>query len=84
VRNGAIVNIKILGPGCANCKNLERATRAALEDIGVEASIEKVTEYKDIAAYGVMSTPALVLDEKVLVSGRVPKKTEIIELLNAA
>lgn len=83
-RNGAIVNIKILGPGCANCKNLERATREALADIGMDATVEKVTDYKDIAAYGVMSTPALVLDEKVLVTGRVPKKAEIIELLNAA
>ncbi|QIM16129.1 thioredoxin family protein [Leucobacter insecticola] len=77
------MNIKILGPGCANCKNLERATRDALADMGSDATIEKVTEYPAIAAYGVMSTPALVVNEKVLVSGRVPKKAEIVEILSS-
>lgn len=76
------MHIKILGPGCRNCEALERETRAALDQLGVQASIEKVTAYPEIAAYGVMSTPGLVVDEKVLVYGRVPKRDEIAQLLS--
>ena len=76
--------IKVLGPGCNNCKNLEKATRQAIADLGLEATLEKVTDYPTIAGYGVMSTPALVVDEKVLVSGRVPTAGQIRELLTAA
>lgn len=73
--------VKILGPGCANCHNLERNTRAALADLGLEATVEAVTDYGQIAGYGIMRTPGLVVDEKVLVSGRVPKPAEIAKLL---
>ena len=76
--------IKILGPGCTNCKNLERATREALEQLGLDATVEKVQDYPTILGYGVMSTPGLVVDDKVLVSGRVPKPAEIKQLLTAA
>ena len=76
--------VKILGPGCKNCKNLERATREALDELGMEATVEKVEDYAAIAGYGVMSTPGLVVDDKVLTSGRVPKPAEIKELLTAA
>ncbi len=76
--------IKVLGPGCANCRNLEEATRLALADLGLDATLEKVTDYPTIAGYGVMSTPALVVDEKVLLSGRVPKADEVRTLLAAA
>ncbi len=76
--------IKVLGPGCANCKNLERVTREALAELGSEATIEKVEDYALIMGYGVMSTPALVIDEKVVVSGRVPKTSEVRELIAAA
>ena len=75
------MQIKILGPGCRNCQNLEKETRAALAQLGVDATIEKVTAYPDIAAYGVLATPGLVVDEEVLVSGRVPRKDEIARLL---
>ena len=75
--------VKILGPGCTNCKNLERAAREALEQLGLDATVEKVEDYPTILGYGVMSTPALVVDEKVLVSGRVPKSAEIRQLLTA-
>jgi small redox-active disulfide protein 2 len=75
--------VKILGPGCNNCKNLEKATRQALADLGLEATVEKVEDYPTIVGYGIMSTPGLVVDEKVLVSGRVPKPAEIKELLTA-
>lgn len=74
--------IKVLGPGCANCTNLERVTREAIADLGLDASIEKVTDYAQIAGYGVMSTPALVIDETVVVSGRVPTRAEVTQLLS--
>ena len=75
--------IKILGPGCNICKNLERATRAAAATLGIAATIERVEDSPAIAGYGVMSTPALVVDEKVVVSGRVPTPAQIQELLTA-
>ena len=76
--------IKVLGPGCTNCKNLERVTREAVDTLGLDASIEKVEDYAVIMGYGVMSTPALVIDEKVVVSGRVPRPPEMLELLTPA
>jgi len=78
------VIIKVLGPGCANCVNLERITREAVETLGLDATIEKVTDFPTIAGYGVMATPALVVDEKVVVSGRVPTETEVRGLLAPA
>ncbi len=75
--------IKVLGPGCTNCKNLERVTRQAVAELGLDASIEKVEDYVTIAGYGVMSTPALVVDEQVVVSGRVPTVSAVRELLSA-
>ncbi len=76
--------IKVLGPGCTNCTNLEKATRQAVADLGLDATIEKITDYPTIAGYGVMSTPALVVEDKVLVSGRVPTTRQIRDLLTAA
>ena len=76
--------IKILGPGCKNCANLEKATRQAIADLGVQATIEKVTDYAQIASYGVLRTPGLVVDEQLLVSGRVPDAKEIATLLAPA
>ncbi len=73
--------IKVLGSGCANCKKLEENTKKAVAVLGLDATIEKVTEMKDIMAYGVMKTPALVVDEKVKVMGRVPSSDEIQKLL---
>ncbi|MBW9150715.1 thioredoxin family protein [Clostridium estertheticum] len=69
--------IKVLGSGCSNCKKLEENTRKAIEELGIEATIEKVTDFKEIMAYGVMKTPALVVDEKVKIMGRVPSPDEI-------
>lgn len=76
--------IKILGPGCNNCKKLERVTREALDQLGLDATVEKIEDYAAIMGYGVMSTPGLVVDDKVLVSGRVPKTAEVKQLLAAA
>jgi small redox-active disulfide protein 2 len=73
--------IKVLGTGCANCKKLEENTRKAVEELGLDATIEKVTEIKDIMKYGVMKTPALVVDEKVKIMGRVPAPDEIKKYL---
>jgi small redox-active disulfide protein 2 len=73
--------IKILGSGCANCHRLEANAEQALATLGLQASIEKVTDYGAIASYGVMKTPGLVVDEQVLVSGRVPDAAEIARLL---
>ena len=73
--------IKILGSGCSNCAALERVTRDALTQLELDAQIEKVTDYPTIASYGVMSTPALVVDDQVLLAGRVPRAAELRELL---
>jgi small redox-active disulfide protein 2 len=76
-------DIKILGPGCANCRSLERATRQALDDLGIDATIDKITDFADIASYGVMSTPGLVIDGTVIASGRIPPTSGIAQLLTA-
>jgi len=75
------MEIKILGPGCPKCKTLEKATRDVVEKNNISATITKVEDIVEIMKYGVMSTPALVLDGKVLVKGRVPSEKEILELL---
>ena len=77
------MHIKILGSGCANCINLEKQAREAVDKLGLDATIEKVTDYAEIAGYGIMRTPGLVVDEQVLVSGRVPKAAEIAQLLSS-
>jgi small redox-active disulfide protein 2 len=73
--------IKVLGTGCANCKKLEENTRKAVAELGLDASIEKVEKIQDIMKYGVMKTPALVVDEKVKIMGRVPSPEEIKKYL---
>ena len=75
-----MLTIKVLGSGCPNCKRLESETRAALDAAGITYDLSKVTEYNDIVAYGVMSTPALVINEKVVSSGRIPARSRIVEL----
>ncbi len=75
------MEIKVLGTGCPKCKQLERSTRAALAELGLEATIEKVTSMADIMKYDVMMTPALVVNGKVKVSGKVPGKAELLTLL---
>lgn len=75
--------IKILGTGCSSCKKLESHVKEAVEQMSLDATIEKVTDLKSIMAYGVMKTPAMVVDEKVMISGRVPKVKEIIRTLKS-
>lgn len=76
--------IKILGPGCANCKKLEAITHDAVTHAGVEAQIEKVTGYADIMKYNILSTPGLVINEKVVSAGRIPSEAQIITMLTTA
>lgn len=78
------MDIKILGTGCPNCKRLEKVTHQAVIEIGVEATISKVTDMGDILTYDILSTPGLVIDEKVVSSGRVPSKAEITSLIATA
>ena len=73
--------IKILGPGCANCANLEKAAREAAIGLGIDATFEKVTDYAAIVGYGVMRTPALVVDENLVLSGRVPSAAQVRDIL---
>ncbi|MCX6286625.1 MAG: thioredoxin family protein [Bacteroidetes bacterium] len=77
------MEIKILGTGCAKCKSLDKITREVVEKNGINASITKVEDILEIMKYGVMSTPALVVDEKVVVKGRVPSADEIKKILTA-
>jgi small redox-active disulfide protein 2 len=76
------MNIKVLGTGCPKCKTLEKTTHDAVAEMGISASIEKVDDIVKIMNYGIMNTPALVIDEKVVLSGRVPSLSEIKDLLS--
>jgi small redox-active disulfide protein 2 len=78
-----MLSIKVLGSGCANCKRLEATTRKVVESLGLEAQIIKVTEYADIMKYPILSTPGLVIDEKLVSAGRIPSETEIAGWLKA-
>ncbi|MDK2967074.1 thioredoxin family protein [Lacrimispora sp.] len=73
--------IKVLGSGCAKCNQLEYAAKEALSEMGLDPSIDHVTDFAEIAAYGVMSTPALIIDGKVASYGKVLKKEEVIDLI---
>lgn len=73
--------VKVLGSGCAKCNELEKATKEALAELGMDTAVDHVTDFAEIAAYGVMSTPALVVDGKVAVYGKVLKKEEVVALL---
>ena len=77
------MTIKVLGSGCINCKTLEKRTIEALQDLKMEAIIEKVEDYQKIASYGIMRTPGLVIEEKVVVAGFVPPVEKLKEILLA-
>jgi small redox-active disulfide protein 2 len=72
-----MLTIKVLGSGCANCKRLEQIARKVVEEMSLEAEVVKVTDYNDIMAYNILSTPGLVVNEKVVSSGRIPTPAEV-------
>jgi small redox-active disulfide protein 2 len=77
------MNIKVLGTGCTNCKTLEKRTVEALNALNITATIDKVVEYEDIASYGIMRTPGLVINSTVVVQGFVPTVEKIKEMIVA-
>jgi len=79
-----MLTVKILGTGCPNCKRLEAIAHEAADALNLEAEFVKVTEIADIMGYGVMSTPGLVIDDKVVSFGRIPSPDEVTDWLNQA
>ena len=76
-----MTTVKILGPGCPNCRKLEAIARDAASSAGIQAEFVKVTDINDILAYDILSTPSLVIDEKVVSSGRIPTQAEVRQWL---
>lgn len=79
-----MLNIKILGSGCANCKKLEVVAREAAHNMNIQADIEKITDMGKIMTYDILATPALVINEKVVCSGKIPTQAELQGWLSAA
>ncbi len=71
------MEIKILGPGCAKCNKTEKLVREVIEEAGIDATVEKVSDMMQIASYGVFGTPSVIIDNEVKCSGKVPKKNDI-------
>jgi small redox-active disulfide protein 2 len=76
-----MVNIKVLGSGCANCKRLEATARKVVETLAIEAEIVKVTDYAEIMKWPILSTPGLVINDKLVSAGRIPSEKEITDWL---
>ncbi|HUV28394.1 MAG: thioredoxin family protein [Anaerolineales bacterium] len=76
-----MLTIKVLGPGCANCQKVEVVTRKAVNEMGMEAEMIKVTDYTEIMEYPIISTPGLVINEKLVCAGRIPTQAEVTSWL---
>ncbi|MFW5942614.1 MAG: thioredoxin family protein [Chloroflexota bacterium] len=72
-----MLQIKVLGPGCANCEKLEAVAKKAVATSGVDATIEKITDYGQIMSYNVLATPGLVINEQLVSAGRIPSEAEV-------
>lgn len=79
-----MLSIKVLGSGCANCHKVEALAKQAVTQLGVEAQVELVTDMQEIMRYGVMGTPGIVINEKVVSSGRVPALSQITTMITSA
>lgn len=79
-----MLNIKVLGPGCANCRKLEELVRDALATTGIQAEVVKITDMEEIVAHDVLKTPGLVIGGKLVSSGRIPTSATIAEWIRAA
>jgi small redox-active disulfide protein 2 len=79
-----MLNIKVLGPGCENCKKVENAARKAIASLALEAEIVKITDYNEIKQYPILATPGLVINEKVVCAGRIPSEQEVTDWVIAA
>jgi len=80
-KKGVKMNIKVLGPGCARCHALEKTVKEVVSDLKLDARVEEIKDMKEILAYHVMMTPGLVIDEKVVLSGKVPDKAEVERII---
>ena len=78
------MKIKVLGPGCARCHQLEQTTREVVKELGIDAEIEDVKDIKKIMEYPILTTPCLVIDEKLVCSGRVPSKSEVTTFITTS
>jgi small redox-active disulfide protein 2 len=78
------VNIKVLGTGCAKCQALEKTTREAIKELGIDVDFEYIKDIKKIMEYPILTTPALVINENMVVSGRVPSKAEVTAFIKTA
>ena len=78
------MNIKILGPGCARCQQMEKTAIEVVKELGIDATVEEIKDMSKIIAYNVMMTPGLVIDEQVVSSGKVPTKAEVTQLITNA
>lgn len=81
VKKDGVMNVKILGSGCKNCLTLTENVKSALNDMKIEANIEKVTDFKEISSYGILSTPGLVIDEKIVSYGKVLKSEDVKKII---
>jgi small redox-active disulfide protein 2 len=79
-----MLNIKILGTGCPNCKRLEAETRKAVEILDIAAEFSKISDYREIMEYDILSTPGLVINEKLVSSGKIPSRAELTRLITSA